>query len=553
MRFDYEGAATPLWRRFSSDPARIAIAAVLTVLLALWFSPNSVSPRDALGIKIFILGGTILLILFWIRIPAPARVALLIALTVTASLNYYRWGPRALYERVDVYDVVHYYLGAKYFDELGYEGLYPALILADRENGPKTSKLSRYRQQTESGYEYRSIEEAVARGRELRRTKFSPERWQRFERDSLVLLRDIGLSATSWRKLVADRGFNGSPAWIALANPFVAVVPASAVKFLCLLDLALIVSALFAVGYAYGSQVALWAAIFLAASYSMRWPVVGEALFRYVWLASLLWALALVKLERPIAAGAAVTLSSLLRLFPAAWLFGPAAQALQQFDRRPLRLGNVDRFYWLMAAGIAGFSLAALLWISLDPGSRAVIEHARDMRIHVNVDQLVSRHIGFAKALVFEGGLEPKYMTDADRSAIANLKPLTGFLALLLLIGLALGVRTLSRDQAFALGFIPFFLLATAHDYHGVSRVLLIVYHASRLERGTDRLCLAWLLGLEMFACWATAQYPEHIAFRIGYLAWGTSFYVLLVIGTLLWDRWKQRAAGPGGRDLFRD
>jgi hypothetical protein len=168
------------------------------------------------------------------------------------------------------------------------------------------------------------------------------------------------------------------------------------------------------------------------------------------------------------------------------------------------------------------------------------------MRIHIQVEQLVSRHIGLAKALVFEGGLEPKYLTAETRAAIGVLKPVTWLLALCLLIALALGIRTLPRDQAVALGFIPFFLLATAHDYHGVARVTLIVYHASRLENRWDRICLIWLLALELFASWATVSYPDHIAFRIGYLAWGTTIYVLLVTIFLVRDWWRtQPAVGP--------
>jgi hypothetical protein len=543
---DNNSLAVPWWRRVGARPEAAVLGSILLVLLALWFSPISITPHDALGIKIFILAGAVLLVLLWNRLPRKARLALLVVLAVIAALNYYRWGPRSLYEKVNVYDVVHYYLGAKYFEELGYEGLYPALILADRENGPKSNKLKRYRLQTGNGYEYRDIDDALERGRELRRTHFTSERWRSFEQDSLVLLRDIGLSSSGWRKVVGDRGFNGAPAWIALARPFVALVPAQSVKFLCLLDVILLASALFAIRHAYGGEVALWALVFLAASYSMRWPVAGEALFRYVWLAALLWTLALVKMGRPIAAGAAFAVSSLMRIFPVVWLFGPAAQMLQQFGRRPFGFRKIDRYYWLMAAGFTGVILAVVGWIVTDIGAGALVEHARDMRIHIQVEQLVSRHIGLAKALVFEGGLEPKYLTAETRAAIGVLKPVTWLLALCLLIALALGIRTLPRDQAFALGFIPFFLLATAHDYHGVARVTLIVYHASRLENRWDRICLIWLLALELFASWATVSYPDHIAFRIGYLAWGTTIYVLLVTIFLVRDWWRtQPAVGP--------
>ncbi|MCK5622229.1 MAG: hypothetical protein KAJ11_08065, partial [Alphaproteobacteria bacterium] len=128
---DGNSLAKPRWRRIGARSAATVAGAILLVLAALWFSPFSIPPGEALGIKIFILAGAALLAALWSRLPRKARLALLVMLAVVSALNYYRWGPRSLYEKVDVYDVVHYYLGAKYFEELDYEGLYPALILAD--------------------------------------------------------------------------------------------------------------------------------------------------------------------------------------------------------------------------------------------------------------------------------------------------------------------------------------------------------------------------------------------------------------------------------------
>ena len=37
--------------------------------------------------------------------------------------------------RVHLWDMTHYYLGAKYFGELGYDGLYECIAVADAESG----------------------------------------------------------------------------------------------------------------------------------------------------------------------------------------------------------------------------------------------------------------------------------------------------------------------------------------------------------------------------------------------------------------------------------
>lgn len=538
---DRRAMATSWWRRPEVKRTAAIAGVVLLVLVALRISPFSLSPHDASGLKIYIIASAALVALFWVRLPQHVRLVLLTVLAVTASLNYYRWGPRSLYEKVDVYDVIHYYLGAKYYPELGYEGLYPALILVDHDNGPKTGQLKRYRAQTAAGYEFRPVEDALERGRELRETRFTEERWRSFEHDSLVLSRDIGISNASWRKLLLDLGFNGSPFWAALARPLVELVPVESVKYLCLLDPVLIGTGLLALWYAYGGVTALWALIFVAAAYSMRWPVAGEALLRYFWLASLLWALALVKMGRPALAGVATGLAALARIFPIVWLFGLGVLALHRLARRPFDLRNMDRFALFVGAGFASCVLAAAIWVALDVGMGSFADHAVEMGLHVG--RLASRHIGLAVTFIFEGGLLPRHITPEQKEAVHELQTITRTVGVAYLAILGFGMGRLTRDQAFALGFLPFFMLVLAHDYHGVARVTLVVYHVSRLENRWDRICLAWLLALEVFAGWALVAYSDHVAFRIGYLAWGTAIYAVMVAAPLCWG-WLAKGAG---------
>jgi hypothetical protein len=516
-----------------------AAASVIVLLLAL--SPESVSRSHTGTIKIFLLAGAIALAMLWSHIPRRTALAVLLVLALVSTLNYFRWGAQVLFERVDAYDVTHYYLGAKYFDELGYEGLYPALILAFQENDTKVKRLKSYRLQTATGYEYRKVDDALDRARDLRDSKFSPARWAAFRQDALVLFRDFGLSNKSWRRLFRDRGFNASPAWIALARPIVDTIPIGWVKSLCLLDLYLLASGLLAIWFAYGGREALWALVFCATTYSLRWPVVGDVFLRYLWLAGLLWALALLKTGKPAAAGIAVGVAALSRIFPVVWLFGLAAQQLQRLLSRPLSLRNIERTAWLTALGFAG-SVAVLGAVStMMLGGDAFLAHAKDMRIHTDVQQLMARHMGYAMAWVFDGSLEATRLTDAQRADLADLRFLRIGSIVAVLGVLALGMRSLRSDEAFALGFIPLFLMTTFHDYYGVARVTLVIFHATRLDRRLDRVCLAGLLALEMFTIWARLTFPGHVAFRTGYLSWGLTIYALTVTLGLAWEWWRDR------------
>jgi hypothetical protein len=88
--------------------------------------------------KVWVSGGAIGLLVLWPLLrDSRVRTGLLLVLTLFSSWNYARWGTESVTERLDTYDLVHYYLNAKYFEELSYYDLYPAVILADHENeGP---------------------------------------------------------------------------------------------------------------------------------------------------------------------------------------------------------------------------------------------------------------------------------------------------------------------------------------------------------------------------------------------------------------------------------
>lgn len=57
MGAESRGVKTLRWRRFPTGPVWLAAAGILAVALALWLSQH-----DALGIKIFILGGAMLFV-----------------------------------------------------------------------------------------------------------------------------------------------------------------------------------------------------------------------------------------------------------------------------------------------------------------------------------------------------------------------------------------------------------------------------------------------------------------------------------------------------------
>ena len=67
-----------------------------------------------------------------------AATLLVLILSVVFYVSSYSNNPAKSLESVRAYDtwgVFHYYLGAKYFSELGYSNLYPCVLEADAESG----------------------------------------------------------------------------------------------------------------------------------------------------------------------------------------------------------------------------------------------------------------------------------------------------------------------------------------------------------------------------------------------------------------------------------
>ncbi len=495
------------WSDIFSDPA------------ALYNSSRAVSE----SLKILLLPFVIALALLWRWLPIkPAKIALVVLL-VLSTVNYARWGPQLVTERVDTYDVFHYYLNSKYFDELGYYDLYPAAIVVDHENdGPYFREGRQYLAQNAAGHGMRPIAHALEQGEKVKREKFTPERWAAFTHDVLYLQRvERGFSAKLWRQMIQDHGYNGTPPWTTLARPLASVVPVESVKLLCYIDLGLLAGALGATAWAFGGPVAGWLWLFFMLSYSGRWPTITWSYLRYDYICALLFGLALIKKRRYFLAGVMTGWSASMRLFPAMWMYGPAMKGLFGLLR------GVVRKPLLVLAGGFLIAVAVLQGLSVvDMGAAPIRVHFENMVDHNSTAQLSSRRIGLALALPFVPGDDvPKYIEDARKEKIEAQKPLRFALAgaVMLLLGWAL--RSAEDEEAYAVGFIPFFLLTTASYYYYIARATLVVMHAADLSRWRNRIGLAWLLGLELITLGAEIAFPGHRVLLIGNLAWGLAIY----------------------------
>lgn len=145
----------------------------------------------------------------------PSHLVVLVLAALIAHLNVLRMPSNALVVRAPephYHDMLHYYLGTKYFAEVGYTRLYSAIVLADFEDA-RTSFDPTGPVRDLSGNQLMPRARAIDAATGLRAV-FGSERWQAFKREVAVFRGAI--SPKRWRTLVADHGYNGTPLVTAL-------------------------------------------------------------------------------------------------------------------------------------------------------------------------------------------------------------------------------------------------------------------------------------------------------------------------------------------------
>jgi hypothetical protein len=476
----------------------------------------------------------------WLKRKGLAKRAL-ITLTIVSCMNYARWGFESTFERVDSYDLIHYYLNSKYFDELGYYDLYPCIILADKEaDGWFQDPGPVYMAQDAEGHQPKPIAHAVVHGRAVRAERFTPERWDAFAHDALHLQREIkpGFpgNARLWREMIQDHGFNGTPAWLLLAEPLANAVPVESIKLLAYVDLALMAAGIALVGWAFGSTTAWWTVLWLAITYSMRWPYLPWVFLRYDWVFALMATTAFLKKGHPLVAGLLAGWATTLRFFPAMWMWGPFSKGVGGLVRK-----KVHRQLLVMAGGFVVAAMVVESAAIVRVGTEQVEVHFENMIDHNSPDQLSSRRIGLALALTHPlTEKPPNLLTRERRKTIGEQKPLRFGLGLILMVAMGWGMRRLRDEEAFAFGFLPFFLLTTASYYYYTARVTLAILHASDLSKLRNRVGLGLLMAMEVFCNWAAYTQGKNRMFLIGWLASALCVYAVVMC---VWILWEARAA----------
>lgn len=255
---------------------------------------------------------------------------------IVAYFNGFRFGYPKYYHRWDQY---HYYMGAKYFREIGYDGLYKCSAIAQDELGlityvnEDTGREMRLDLAKEVRHPDKKIRKlggdnllipasTVLEHPEECKSRFSPERWEKYKAD--VQFFRIASDKGYWDDMQKDHGYNPPPVWTIAGYYLSELHPASTgyLQFLAAFDIAYLFGMFAALWWAFGWRVFAVGAIFWGCQSSAPFYWTGGAFLRQDWLFYLVLSACLVRKKYFKLAGASMVYAGLLRIFPGLAVIG---------------------------------------------------------------------------------------------------------------------------------------------------------------------------------------------------------------------------------------
>ena len=276
----------------------------------------------------------------------------------------------------------HYYLGAKYYPEMGYDGLYEQAILVDSERRHvwKTIPLIR----NLNTYEF----EPPAPETRTRRPGWTDARWQEFGDDVQHFQKKL---RKRWHDVLTDRGYNATPTWNTTgwilghlpASKWGLAVYGSVDSVLLLIGFGFFV---WAFGPVWGLLGAAWCLLF----YGNQGHVIGRP-FLHDYLAAMLVFAAAVHKDKPRLAAVMLAYGAMVRIFPGFFLGGLGIWTLLRWRKTGQWPAFTRRFaptFVLTCALLAGYGCLNA------KGVGAWVEFLGNISLHSEDHRFGGRRIG---------------------------------------------------------------------------------------------------------------------------------------------------------------
>jgi hypothetical protein len=250
---------------------------------------------------------------------------------------------------VHTWDMRVYFPSAKYFDELGFDGLYLASVAAYLEDAPGATeeRVAGVEIRDLRTYDMTTVSNVIGEVRKVKQ-RFSPERWNLFKKDMAYFWKTMGPSG--YLGSLRDHGGNATPAWILVAHLiFRHTVASERLLFATgLLDPLLLVLFFVVAWRTFGVRTAL---VCLAVYGASTFPWFGSnwagSTLRNDWMVLVGLGACALRKERHVLGGVLLAGGAMIRAFPAIsvfYLIAPLlawAYDITRRTKRPLQLSAV--------------------------------------------------------------------------------------------------------------------------------------------------------------------------------------------------------------------
>lgn len=367
----------------------------------------------------------------------------------------------------------HYYLGAKYSEEVGYYNLYNAVVVANTENN---GRLMHDRVRDLETYRRVPAEGIVAAGAKYK-ALFDDDRWREFKKD-VAYFQDITIPRR-WPGVVHDKGYNASPPWNMAAAFLTNLTDTSKphqIRYLLWLDPLLICLMLGFVNRTFGWRAMLFVLVYFCTHFAFIMYGVNEirgAFLRWDWLALAGISICLLKTGWYKTAGVLMAWAGMARLFPLVFLFGIGAKfAWDLLAKRRLAREYVE-FFW-------AFGIAAIVILTASVAWDGGLQHWRDFleKIAMHDAGLSPQRTGFKYVFLhtFDGSAGKEAWFEAHKG--------WWWACQLAILGVAFfSVRKLEDYEAVAFSYVPMFFLAAPTTYYQIALVLPLLLFLPKLDR----------------------------------------------------------------------
>jgi hypothetical protein len=145
------------------------------------------------------------------RLSERTTKRIAIGLTAVSFLLYFDFfNPNVRY--VNYYhrhEYFHYYLGSKYFEEIGYDRLYECAAIAEVDLGHGAKLRKREIRDLRVNLIKPTVDTYIFKEPEICKKHFSKERWEAFKKD-VAWIEKVS-RGTYWENMVKDHGYNPPP------------------------------------------------------------------------------------------------------------------------------------------------------------------------------------------------------------------------------------------------------------------------------------------------------------------------------------------------------